>query len=226
MLDWLYCAVGKTTLLKIISGLELPTSGDAFVNGFNTQNETSYAQRSMGLCPQVNTLIERLTVQENLIYFAQLKGLQQDLVYSIVDAFMVAMSIKKYQRKLILQLSGGNRRKVSLIVALLGAPPTIYLDEPSTGLDPVACRLMWRLLSKVRESNASAVILTTHNMLECESVCTRIGIMNTGMLVCLGDSQHLRSTLGTGFLLEISVARCEQSDAVKLVSYNLSICEF
>jgi len=97
----------------------------------------------------------------------------------------------------------GNRRKISLVVALLGAPPTMYLDEPSTGLDPVASRLMWRLLKMVGARHNHAVVLTTHNMLECEAVCTRIGIMKSGELVCMGNSQHLRSAFGTGYLLEI-----------------------
>ena len=85
-------------------------------------------------------------------------------------------------------------------MALLGAPPTVYLDEPSTGLDPVASRLMWRLLTKISNTKKTAMVLTTHNMLECEAVCTRICIMKLGEMVCLGDSQHLRSTHGTGFL--------------------------
>eukprot|EP01034_Spumella_vulgaris_P038782 gene38782-47898_t len=128
---------------------------------------------------------------------------------------MVAMNIKKYQNKAIMQLSGGNRRKVSLVVALLGAPPTVYLDEPSTGLDPVASRLMWRLLSKISSVKQTAIVLTTHNMLECEAVCTRICIMKSGEMVCLGDSQHLRTAHGTGYLLEMTLASSETLDKAK-----------
>lgn len=196
---------GKTTLLKIVSGLELPSSGTAMINGFDVVRSRSSAQRSMGLCPQFDTLIERLTVRENLLLFGKIKGLGDDILGPCCEAFMTTLNIKRYENKLIQQLSGGNRRKVSLAVALLGAPPTIYLDEPSTGLDPVASRLMWRLLCKVAQAKKSAVVLTTHNMLECEAVCTRVGVMKLGELVCLGNAQHLRSVHGTGFLLEISV---------------------
>lgn len=196
---------GKTTLLKIVSGLELPSSGFAMINGFDVVNSRAAAQRSMGLCPQFDTLIERLTVRENLLLFGRVKGLSDDILIQVCDAFMITLNIKRYENKLIQQLSGGNRRKVSLAVALMGAPPTVYLDEPSTGLDPVASRLMWRLLSKVAQAKKSAVVLTTHNMLECEAVCTRVGVMKLGELVCLGNTQHLRSVHGTGFLLEISV---------------------
>ena len=140
-------------------------------------------------CPQFDTLVERLTVRENLLLFGQLKGLSGDALRAAVEGFMGAMNIKKYQSKLIMQLSGGNRRKVSLAVALLGCPPTVYLDEPSTGLDPVASRLMWRLLSRIAATKTTAIVLTTHNMLECEAVCSRICIMKLGEMVCLGDSQ-------------------------------------
>jgi len=85
----------------------------------------------MGLCPQFDTLIERLSVRENLLFFGRIKGLTNDIVIEVCEAFMQAMNIKKYENKLIQQLSGGNRRKVSLAVALLGAPPTVYLDEVS-----------------------------------------------------------------------------------------------
>jgi ABC-type multidrug transport system ATPase subunit len=196
---------GKTTLLKIVSGLELPTSGFSMINGYDVVNSRASAQRSMGLCPQFDTLIERLTVRENLLLFGRVKGLGDEVLVDVCDAFMTTLNIKRYENKLIQQLSGGNRRKVSLAVALLGAPPTVYLDEPSTGLDPVASRLMWRLLSKVAQAKKSAVVLTTHNMLECEAVCTRVGVMKLGELVCLGNTQHLRSVHGTGFLLELSV---------------------
>jgi len=127
---------------------------------------------------------------------------------------MKALNIKRYESKLIMQLSGGNRRKVSLAVALMGAPPTVYLDEPSTGLDPVASRLMWRLLSRISSLKTTAMVLTTHNMLECEAVCTRICIMKLGEMVCLGDTQHLRSSHGTGFLLEAIVKHVDRCDAL------------
>ena len=91
--------------------------------------ETAKAQRSMGLCPQFDTLVERLTVVENLLFFGKLKGLSAEALPPVAEAFMQALNIKQYQHKLIQRLSGGNRRKVSLAVALIGAPPTVYLDE-------------------------------------------------------------------------------------------------
>ncbi len=188
------------------------------INGFDVVNQTNAAQRSMGLCPQFDTLIERLSVRENLLFFGRLKGLSATDLIPVVEAFMQAMNIKRYEHKLIQHLSGGNRRKVSLTVALIGAPPTVYLDEPSTGLDPVACRLMWRLLSKIAASKSTAIVLTTHSMIECEAVCTRVCIMKLGEMVCLGDSQHLRSTHGTGFQLELNLKSSDGIELAKKVS--------
>ncbi len=183
----------------------MPSSGLCLINGFDIVHSRSNAQRSMGLCPQFDTLIERMTVRENLDFFAKIKCIPANKVDQVCDAFLRALDIRKYQDKLIMRLSGGNRRKVSLAVALIGSPPIVYLDEPSTGLDPVASRHMWRLLNKVSFAKTSAIVLTTHNMAECEAVCTRIAIMKQGEFCCIGNSQHLRSNHGAGYLLEIIV---------------------
>ena len=95
-----------------------------------------------------------------------------------------------------------------------------FLAFDSTGLDPVASRLMWKLLKEISNGKTTAIVLTTHNMLECEAVCSRIGIMKMGEMVCLGDSQHLRSTHGTGFLLEIVLDNSLLIADAKIVSYN------
>ena len=104
------------------------------INGYDVKIQPSLAKRSMGLCPQFDTLVERLSVRENLLFFGNLKGLSNADLVPVVEAFMKAVDIKRYEHKLIQHLSGGNRRKVSLCVALLGAPPTVYLDEVSLSL--------------------------------------------------------------------------------------------
>ena len=93
----------------------------------------------------------------------------------------------------------------------------IFESQPSTGLDPVASRLMWRLLSRIGATKTTAIVLTTHNMLECEAVCTRVCIMKLGEVVCLGDAQHLRSVHGTGFLLEANMKHPDVLDGMRQV---------
>ncbi len=216
---------GKTTLLRIVSGLDGRFAGDALIAGFSITARRRQAQMSMGFCPQFDTLVLEMTVRENLLYFAVLKGLSAETVDDadakissslagrVVQALMAVLGILGYADKRIRALSGGTRRKVSLAVALMGAPPTAYLDEPSTGLDCTAYRHMWKLLRAVASAQTTAVVLTTHNMRECEAVCGRIAIMKNGSLVALGSAQQLRTTHGSGYQLEMSVAAsCSRQD--------------
>lgn len=122
---------GKSTLLKMISGLEDPTEGRGIINGFDVVKNRGRAQMSMGMCPQFDTLVERLSVRENLVFFGRVKGVPESCIDDVCNTFMKVLKIDRYQHKLIQHLSGGNRRKVSLAVALLGSPPVIYLDEVS-----------------------------------------------------------------------------------------------
>jgi ABC-type Na+ transport system ATPase subunit NatA len=155
---------GKTTLLKMVSGQETPSSGFALINGYDVVTQTNAAQRSMGLCPQFDTLIERLSVRENLLFFGRLKGLYAKDLVPVVEAFMQAMNIKRYENKLIQQLSGGNRRKVSLAVALMGAPPTVYLDEVSFNH---VCIFRWSLLTLILHIFSQALVLILLPLVSC-----------------------------------------------------------
>jgi len=96
--------------------------------------------------------------------------------------------------------SGGNKRKLSTAIALMGDPPIVFLDEPTTGMDPVARRMLWQALSKVRDSGKT-LILTSHSMEECEALCTRMAIMVNGKYKCLGSTQHLKNKFGAGYTL-------------------------
>lgn len=110
-------------------------------------------------------------------------------------------------------LSGGNKRKMSVAMALLGNPPLVFLDEPSTGVDPQAKRFMWNIVSKVSTlRKKSAVIITTHSMEEAEALCTKMGIMVAGEFKCFGSSQHVKDKFGTGYELEIKIRTLTEQD--------------
>jgi ABC-type multidrug transport system ATPase subunit len=113
------------------------------------------------------------------------------------------MKIEEYADKFTKGYSGGNKRKLSLAIALIANPPILFLDEPTTGMDPVSRRYMWNLISEI--SKDRAVVLTSHFMEECDALCTRIGILNRGKLKCLGSSQHLKSRFGRGYNVEIKL---------------------
>ncbi|CAN0464305.1 unnamed protein product [Ectocarpus sp. 8 AP-2014] len=117
---------------------------------------------------------------------------------------MSAVSLGPTETQTAGTLSGGNKRKLSLAVALIGGPPVLLLDEPSSGMDPGARRSMWEVISSL--SRSRSVILTTHSMEECEAVCDRLGIMVGGRLRCIGTSQHLKGRFGGGYSIEVGVA--------------------
>jgi ATP-binding cassette subfamily A (ABC1) protein 3 len=113
------------------------------------------------------------------------------------------------------QLSGGNRRKLSVAMALIGNPPLIFLDEPSTGVDPQAKRFMWNIISKIStQRKKSAVIITTHSMEEAEALCTKMGIMVSGEFKCFGSATHVKDKYGTGYELEIKVRELNEEEVI------------
>lgn len=114
------------------------------------------------------------------------------------------MDLVMYQHVLSKELSGGNKRKLSVAIAMLGNPPVIFLDEPSTGMDPQARRFMWTVVSNISTARKQcSVILTTHSMEEAEALCTKMGIMVNGELKCLGNIQRLKNRFGDGYELEV-----------------------
>jgi ATP-binding cassette subfamily A (ABC1) protein 3 len=122
----------------------------------------------------------------------------------VVTEKLVEFDLLKHSHKPSFTLSGGNKRKLSVAIAMIGDPPIVILDEPSTGMDPVAKRFMWDVISRLStRSGKTAVILTTHSMNEAQALCTRIGIMVGGRLRCIGSPQHLKTRYGNHLELEV-----------------------
>jgi len=115
------------------------------------------------------------------------------------------VTLTPYADRVCGSYSGGNKRKLSLAIALVGSPSVVFLDEPSSGMDPVSRRHMWDIIT--RERSHRSIVLTTHSMEECEALCTRIGIMTAGRFQCLGSQQHLKTKYGGGYTLELRVTR-------------------
>lgn len=196
---------GKTTTLSILSGDIAPTSGRAYIDGLDIETEQLAVRRLIGYCPQHDALLDLLTVQEHLHLYARIKGIRSDAIDSVINDKIRQMDLVDFADKQAGTLSGGNKRKLSVAIAMIGEPRVVFLDEPSTGMDPVARRYMWDVIAALttRANSQCSVILTTHSMEEAEALCTRIGIMVNGQLRCLGTSQHLKNRFGQGFELEI-----------------------
>lgn len=198
---------GKTTTLKILSGDIIPTSGTATLGTLDVLKKQIEVRRLLGYCPQFEALFELLTTREHLELYARIKGVPTAFIEPCVQQKLQEMDLKRFENKTAGSLSGGNKRKLSVAISLIGDPPICFLDEPSTGMDPVARRFMWNVIARIATQNKQcSIMLTTHSMEECEALCGRLGIMVGGRLRCLGSPQHLKNRFGQGYLLEVKLA--------------------
>ena len=197
---------GKSSCLNMLSGEFRPSSGEASLAGYSLLTDVHTCRQHIGFCPQFDALFELLTSREHLQMYARIKGIAEKDINRVVDAKISEMGLTEYADRLAGTYSGGNKRKLSVAIAMIGEPSIVFLDEPSTGMDPVARRFMWEIISDiVTKREKCSVILTTHSMEECEALCTRIGIMVGGVLRCLGSSQRLRTRYGHGYQIEIGM---------------------
>ncbi|XP_077413237.1 phospholipid-transporting ATPase ABCA3 [Vanacampus margaritifer] len=205
---------GKTTTFKMLTGDESVTSGDAYIDGYSILRDIKKVQQRIGYCPQFDAVLDHMTGRETLSMYARLRGIPEKYVSGCVENVLRSLLLEPHADKLVRSYSGGNKRKLSAGMALIGGPPVIFLDEPSTGMDPVARRLLWDAVTRTRESG-KAVIITSHSMEECEALCTRLAVMVNGQFKCLGSPQHLKSKFGSGYTLLAKVhieAELEDSD--------------
>ena len=191
--------------MKILTGDVIPTSGSAYLGGLNIATRQRMARRLIGYCPQFDALHDFLTVEEHLELYAKIKGVDNRHVTRVVNDKIRQLDLEQFRKKLSKGLSGGNKRKLSAAIALIGNPSIVFMDEPSTGMDPAARRKMWDVIADVCDSGFSTVILTTHSMEECEALCSRIGILVSGRLQCLGGAQHLKARFGHGYTIHMNL---------------------
>ncbi|KAG2506212.1 hypothetical protein JM18_009330, partial [Phytophthora kernoviae] len=197
---------GKTTTMKMLTGDVHPSHGTATLGGFDILSQQIEVRRQIGYCPQFDALFDLLTVREHLELFGAIKGVPQNLLDRVVTEKIHQLNLTDFENKLAGSLSGGNKRKLSVAIAMIGNPAIIFLDEPSTGMDPVSRRFMWDVIANIStRGKESTIVLTTHSMEECEALCSRVGIMVGGRLRCYGSVQHLKSRFGDGLMLDVKL---------------------
>uniref|UniRef100_V5I8B4 ATP-binding cassette sub-family A member 3 n=1 Tax=Anoplophora glabripennis TaxID=217634 RepID=V5I8B4_ANOGL len=201
---------GKTTTFKMMTGDVRITYGDGWVNKFSMKNQIKQVQKSIGYCPQFDALLDDMTARETITMFALLRGIRYSDCKELAETLAREFDFLRHLDKKVKQLSGGNKRKLSTSISLIGDPPVIYLDEPTTGMDPATKRYLWNALCKIRDSG-KCVILTSHSMEECEALCTRLAIMVNGHFKCLGSTQHLKNKFAEGYTLIIKMRKLEDS---------------
>uniref|UniRef100_A0A8C2DMD2 ATP-binding cassette, sub-family A (ABC1), member 4b n=1 Tax=Cyprinus carpio TaxID=7962 RepID=A0A8C2DMD2_CYPCA len=182
---------GKTTTFKMLTGDTDVTSGEASVAGDSILTNIMDVHQSMGYCPQFDAIDELLTGRELLYLYVAEWGVQK-------------LGLSEYAGNCAGTYSGGNKRKLSTAIAMIGCPPLVLLDEPTTGMDPHSRRFLWTaILSIIRDGRA--VVLTSHSMEECEALCTRLAIMVNGTFKCLGTIQHLKYKFGGGYVVTMKI---------------------
>ncbi len=187
---------GKTTTVKILTTLLPPTSGEAFVDGFNVVHEASKVRRVIGYVPQALSADGTLTGYENLLIFAKLYDIplavRKKRIFDVLDF----MGLTDHADKLVRNYSGGMIRKLEVGQALLHNPKVLFLDEPTVGLDPVARQTVWEHVTKLRKTLGMTIFMTTHYMEEADTLCDRVAIMNLGKIAAIGTVQELKNSIG------------------------------
>uniref|UniRef100_A0A8W4FEP4 ATP binding cassette subfamily A member 14 n=1 Tax=Sus scrofa TaxID=9823 RepID=A0A8W4FEP4_PIG len=195
---------GKTTSFQILTGEEVATSGDVFIEHLSITKNVLKVRSKIGYCPQFDALLDYMTAREIMTMYARLWGIPEKQINHYVNKSIQSLNLEPYADKFIYTYSGGNKRRLSTAIALMGKPSVIFLDEPSTGMDPVARRLLWNTVTQTRESG-KVIIITSHSMEECDALCTRLAIMVKGKFVCLGSPQHLKNKFGNVYILKAKI---------------------
>ncbi|XP_063056412.1 retinal-specific phospholipid-transporting ATPase ABCA4-like [Engraulis encrasicolus] len=195
---------GKTTTFKMLTGDTDVSSGDATVAGYSILSNILDVHQNMGYCPQFDAIDELLTAREHLYLYARLRGVPEAEIRRVADWGIQKLGLSEYAERCAGTYSGGNKRKLSTAIAMIGCPSLVLLDEPTTGMDPHSRRFLWTaILSVIRDGRA--VVLTSHSMEECEALCTRLAIMVNGTFKCLGSIQHLKYKFGDGYVITMKI---------------------
>jgi ABC-2 type transport system ATP-binding protein len=186
---------GKSTLIRMMVTLLPPTSGTATINGFDVVKKADDVRRSIGVIPQAMTSDLELTAYENLLIFAKLYGVPRDTRTRLIAELLEVVELTQWADKPVKNLSGGMRRRVEIARGLVHEPRVFFLDEPTTGLDPVSRTAVWGMLQRIKSQRDLTVLVTTHYMDEADKLCDRIAIVDHGTLVALDSPQALKASI-------------------------------
>lgn len=195
---------GKTTTFRMIIGDTTITYGQAYAKGLSLKTELNKNYQDIGYCPQFDALQLELTGKQILVMFCLLRGVPKDRITNTCQELANIFDFRKHLYKQVKAYSGGNRRKLSVAIATIGNPSIIYLDEPTTGVDPASKRHLWDMMAKIRD-NGTAIVLSSHSMEEVEALCTRLAIMANGQIKCIGSIQHIKNKYSKGLVLKIKI---------------------
>jgi ABC-2 type transport system ATP-binding protein len=196
---------GKTTTINVLCGLIKPTSGTVKIGDYDVQKETAKVKKLIGVCPQESALYPYLTGAENVELFGNLHTMDKETLKKRRDMLLEKMGLVEDAKRKSDKYSGGMKRRISLILALIHDPQIAFLDEPTVGMDPQSRHAVWDFIKELKEESKT-IILTTHYMEEAEELCDRVGIIDHGKLIALGNPQTLISKKKVKNLEEVFIA--------------------
>ena len=185
---------GKTTAIKLLSCLTSPDEGEAFLGGHSILTEPQAVKEIIGVSPQETAVGKKLTVRENLLFLAEIHGLNKEKARERVEKMLKELRLDEVAERRAGTLSGGWQRRVSIAMALISEPRILFLDEPTLGLDVIARHELWEYIRSLK--GKMTVILTTHYLEEAESLCDRVAILAQGKLVTVGTVEEIKARAG------------------------------
>jgi ABC-2 type transport system ATP-binding protein len=186
---------GKTTLIRMMTTLTPPTEGTARIAGHDIRKDADGVRHAMGVIPQALTSDPELTAVENMTVHARLYGIPAAERARLIPELLESVDLLKFKDALVRTFSGGMRRRLEIARGLIHSPRILFLDEPTTGLDPVSRANVWELIRKLRESSDLTILLTTHYMDEADKLCDRIAIVDHGKLAVLDTPSRLKDSV-------------------------------
>jgi ABC-2 type transport system ATP-binding protein len=214
---------GKTTTIRILTTQTYLTSGTVFVAGYDAYRNAATVKKNIAVVAQRPNLDKDLTPRDNLLFHAAYFGVPRAIRERLADELLEQLDLSAWSKRKVQQLSGGMAQRLMIARALMTRPTILFLDEPTTGLDPQSRLFLW---DRIAEANARGVtiILTTHNMEEADRLCHRVGVIDHGQLIALDTPDVLKQKMNSGFRLEIQVMSCDQArlleftDALRRIS--------
>ncbi len=204
---------GKTTTISMLSTILPPTSGEATILGNDIRKDANKIKEIIGVCPQEIVLYERLSARENINLIAKMHGLKKADYKEKTDDLLGRMNLLDRADSLVKTYSGGMKRRVNVLMAVIHDPEIVVFDEPTAGLDPQSRRVVWDFIRDFQKKNAT-IILTTHNMEEADDLSDELIIIDYGKIIAQGTPKELKGKLGKGDVIEFKVKEQVNRDIV------------
>jgi ABC-2 type transport system ATP-binding protein len=208
---------GKTTTINILSTLLTPDGGTAMIAGYNVATEAKKVREHISLTGQYAAIDDLLTARENMLMMGSLNRIPAKIAKARTAQLLQQFDLEKVANKRVSTYSGGMRRKLDLAISLLAAPPIIFLDEPTTGLDPRSRQELWRVIRELARSGTT-ILLTTQYLDEADSLADSIGVLNQGRIVAEGTASELKRRVGTEYIELVFKNAADCVKAQKLIA--------